>query len=202
MTLERLYFQRRYAVWGLEHQHVFVEGHSSASDTAQLLTLNLASLPACHQLPPRSHLLTPLRYSGSSGRCLAPFHLQPWTSPDPSSISYPPDFCELQGSFPPGKLPTSRFFPLVNCIWQLLSDSPVPLRHNQCFVCRFRLGIEMQLGTVSHFPKSYCVLKKKNLSLNWPPSLRMEAQTISTLPHFTLQMFPRGEGRTEAVTIW
>lgn len=62
-----------------------------------------------------------------------------------------------------GSSPVPLLFPLANSIWRLLANSPVPLCHNQFFVCGFRLGIYMHLGTFSHFPKSYCVLKKKNL---------------------------------------
>lgn len=64
-----------------------------------------------------------------------------------------------------GNAPISLLFPFVNRIWQLSPDSPVPLGYNQLFVCCFCLGVYMQLGTVSCFPKRYCVLKKTNLNL-------------------------------------
>ena len=67
--------------------------------------------------------------------------------------------------FFPGNSLISLLFPLAHSIWQLSADSPVPLCHNQLFVCGFRLGVYMQLGTVSCFPKHYCMLRKKNLSL-------------------------------------
>lgn len=74
-------------------------------------------------------------------------------------------FCELQRSFSPGKLPTSRLFPLVNSIWQLLSNSPCHSVIISALSAVSGWVFRCSWGQSAIFPKSYCVLKKKNLSL-------------------------------------
>lgn len=119
---------------------------------------------------------------------------QPSPSPHPNAIPVvpPTGSSRITRRLLSRQLANFPSFPLANGVCQLCTNSLVPFCHNQLFVCCFRLGIYMQLGTVSCFSQCYCMLKKKKLKvflINHHPSTR-KPDSIATLPRFIPQMYP------------